>query len=318
MSWQPSQEANFHTASFGLRLTALSHLEQRRDRVVVVDGAVAADQGRPELAMAAVRHGAAHVPFHRDEDPAAVDASVHEGLCRDAHHHLRAADVRIRPREIRRSARDELRHHSHRPVPVGIACVDGDVDVEVEPATPALELAPVEQVGWGAPAVEEADGAVVATRAEQRVEHGPKRREPDAARNNEHVASSRGVHRPGAAVRSTDAEHAPLARGANGLRDRTHRPHGLNEPSPARGIAGDRDRHFAHAKRIEHRELAGREGEARAARGLELERPGVGRLAATASDTIRRRQRGNARCGCLNCHGRRGRGAAALSIATAR
>ena len=41
------------------------------------------------------------------------------------------------------------------PVPVGVACVDGDVDVEVEPATPALELAPVKQVGRGAPAVEE-------------------------------------------------------------------------------------------------------------------------------------------------------------------
>ena len=71
-SWQPSQEANFQTASVGLRVS-VGHSSRTpirsADLVVAIDRAVAADQRRAELAVAAVAEPAAHVALHRDVDP---------------------------------------------------------------------------------------------------------------------------------------------------------------------------------------------------------------------------------------------------------
>src|SRR5688572_23903727 len=57
LSWHPSHEANFQTASFLRRGSGISELrdgEQMLDRRVVEDGPVAADVVRPELAAPAV------------------------------------------------------------------------------------------------------------------------------------------------------------------------------------------------------------------------------------------------------------------------
>src|SRR3990172_13326812 len=63
-SWQPSQEANFQTASFGLRAGAISNLpqgEQTTEPGVGRNRPVPADEGSPELAVAAMADGALHV-----------------------------------------------------------------------------------------------------------------------------------------------------------------------------------------------------------------------------------------------------------------
>src|ERR1700756_543022 len=63
VSWQPSQEANFHTANVvGLTLNLLP-LQQRAGNVVTDDGAVAAQQQRTQLAMTAPADSALHVAF---------------------------------------------------------------------------------------------------------------------------------------------------------------------------------------------------------------------------------------------------------------
>src|SRR5512142_1928430 len=79
LNWQPSQEANFQTASFGL--TRTSHLPQRQqvpDPVVAEHRAVLADERRPVLAVAAEADAALHVPLHRHVDRRRRDPALLE------------------------------------------------------------------------------------------------------------------------------------------------------------------------------------------------------------------------------------------------
>src|SRR5580698_9824119 len=70
-SWQPSQEANFQTASRGRRGAAISDLPYGHDvgdTVVTHDRAILAHEIRSELAMTAKADGTLHVAFHRQVD----------------------------------------------------------------------------------------------------------------------------------------------------------------------------------------------------------------------------------------------------------
>ena len=64
VSWQPSHEANFQTASFGLRglfISQFANVEQRFHPVVAKNRTVLADERRPELAMTAKTDRAFHI-----------------------------------------------------------------------------------------------------------------------------------------------------------------------------------------------------------------------------------------------------------------
>src|SRR5262245_34591845 len=64
LSWQPSQEENFQTASVGFCLRAMLHLlcsQQTLDSAVWKDRAVLADKIRSVLAVAAHANGALHI-----------------------------------------------------------------------------------------------------------------------------------------------------------------------------------------------------------------------------------------------------------------
>src|SRR3974377_652319 len=68
VNWQPSHDANFHTASLGLGLAPISQLPDSQpilDAVVAKNRAVFADERRTELAMAAKADGALHIALHR-------------------------------------------------------------------------------------------------------------------------------------------------------------------------------------------------------------------------------------------------------------
>src|SRR5271165_6326739 len=72
LSWQPSQEENFHTARRGRVRRATSDLpdaEKRGDAVVAEDRPIAADEGGPELTVSAQPDRAFHVALHRNKDP---------------------------------------------------------------------------------------------------------------------------------------------------------------------------------------------------------------------------------------------------------
>src|SRR6478672_7806004 len=83
LNWQPSNDENFQTASFGLRLAVISCLivrgsirraldvafdEPVLDRGIAEHRPILADEERSELAVPTVADGAFHVALHRDED----------------------------------------------------------------------------------------------------------------------------------------------------------------------------------------------------------------------------------------------------------
>src|SRR5512142_2626408 len=83
LSWQPSQDANFQTASLGLRCLAVmgpaSDLRQGHQPahpIVAHHGPVLADEVRPELAMAALTDRAFHVALQRNVNASRVEARL--------------------------------------------------------------------------------------------------------------------------------------------------------------------------------------------------------------------------------------------------
>src|SRR6516164_10231472 len=78
VSWQPSHEANFHTASFGLGFASISQLPDAQpilDAIVAENRAVFADELRAELAVPAKTDGTLHIALHRQKNPFFSDAT---------------------------------------------------------------------------------------------------------------------------------------------------------------------------------------------------------------------------------------------------
>ena len=108
VSWQPSHEANLNTPSRGRAGGAVSVLksqlpygEQGPGVVVADDGAVAAEQQRPELAVSAMADATAHVAFERDPDAVGAHPPMDQRACGRADHDFGPADEcgRVRRRE---------------------------------------------------------------------------------------------------------------------------------------------------------------------------------------------------------------------------
>src|SRR6266496_4667006 len=127
VSWQKSQDASFHTASFGRVISQLPYREQRRRSLITDDGAVPAQQQRAELAMAAFGDAAAHVPLQRDPDASRRDAAGAQLPGGQPHHHLGAAEQRQGGGGVDLRPVDELGHHADVARPARRCPVDGEV-----------------------------------------------------------------------------------------------------------------------------------------------------------------------------------------------
>src|SRR3990172_11346180 len=93
VNWQPSQDANFQTASLGLgaAMSDVLVLEPSADAVVAKDRAVLAHELGSELAVAAEPHRALHVALHGKEDAVRGHPVGEQAPYRVPHHDLRAA-----------------------------------------------------------------------------------------------------------------------------------------------------------------------------------------------------------------------------------
>src|SRR5215470_20160381 len=101
LNWQPSQDANFHTASFGLCSRLISNLpfhQQVLHAAVLEYRAVLADKMRPVLAMAAKANCALHVALHRKVYMFRGNAVFRQFRRREAHHDFGATHQRERIR----------------------------------------------------------------------------------------------------------------------------------------------------------------------------------------------------------------------------
>src|SRR5262249_25476090 len=151
----------------GATMSELPHAEDRAQLFVGEHGAVAANEDRAELAMTAQADGAFHVALHGDVHGVRRYACGSKRRDRESHHHLRSADQGDGVRGIECSARDERRDDADATAPVASGMIDGDRNIDIEPAAPALELV-LEQDIVGLPhAHEEDDAAETGTLGEE-------------------------------------------------------------------------------------------------------------------------------------------------------
>src|SRR5690242_5671931 len=97
LNWQPSQDANFHTASFGLCLGIMSHLpfcKQCLHTAVLKYRAIFADKIGYVLAMSTQANRTFHVTFHGDKDIFPGNALLLKLNSGKAHHDFRTAHQR--------------------------------------------------------------------------------------------------------------------------------------------------------------------------------------------------------------------------------
>src|SRR6516225_6029084 len=208
LSWQPSQEANFHTARRGRTRRANSDLpgiEERGDAVEAKDRTVAADKGGAELAMPAQPDRAFHIALHRDKDPVHRQPAPAQRIDRKPHHDLRPAYHCDGMVGIHRRALDQCRHDANIAAPVGSGMVYGYSDVHIEAPPPSFELSPVEDVCRTRRAIEHDDPAVTLPMGNHVVNHWAQRREAEPARHDDDVAAFALGDGPARAIRSAHA-----------------------------------------------------------------------------------------------------------------
>src|SRR6056297_781153 len=98
-SWQPSHEANFHTATVGRPIPSVTALtspsssqladaQQPGDLGPAEHRPVAAQEPRAQLAVAAGPHAALHVALQRHVDALRGDTTLEQRLGREPHHDL--------------------------------------------------------------------------------------------------------------------------------------------------------------------------------------------------------------------------------------
>src|SRR5690242_9609379 len=114
LSWQPSQDANFHTASFGLffRCTAILlnfPFAQKMFYLTMADNwSIFADKFRPKLAVTAQPNPTFHISFQRNIDVVTADPALFQFHRCEAHHHFRAAYHCYRIAWIKRRSYNQL------------------------------------------------------------------------------------------------------------------------------------------------------------------------------------------------------------------
>src|ERR1700739_1772780 len=122
LSWQPSQEANFHTARRGRVRRATSDLpnpEEGSDVVEAKNRPVAADKGGSELAMPAQPDRALHIALHRNKDPVHRHTALAQRIDGKPHHNLRPAHHCHCMVWIDRHTRDQRGYDADIAAPIG-------------------------------------------------------------------------------------------------------------------------------------------------------------------------------------------------------
>src|SRR5271168_2764446 len=192
LSWQPSQDANFHTANRGrarLATSDLANAENPGDAVKAEDRSVTADESGPELTMPAQPNRAFHIALHRQIDPVRRKPAIAQRIDRESHHNLGSAHHGHRVLRIDRSARDQRRHDPDIAAPIPRGMVDGDDDVDIETPPPRFELAPVEDIGRATRAIEQDDPAVMLAAGEYEVERRAEWRQTEPAGDDDDIAA---------------------------------------------------------------------------------------------------------------------------------
>src|SRR6516165_8117184 len=192
LSWQPSQEANFHTARRGRVCRATLNfplVEKRGDSIETKDWAFATDKGGPELTMPANPNRAFHVAFHREKDAVCDQPALAQRIDGKPHHDLRSAHHCHRVIRIDWRASDQRRHDANITPPIRRGVIDRDCDVDIEAPSPCFEFPPIEDVGRSPRAIEHDDLAVTLAVSEHVINYWAQRSQTEAACHDDDVAA---------------------------------------------------------------------------------------------------------------------------------
>src|SRR5579885_172943 len=162
LNWQPSQEANFQTASFGLCCTAISYLSLSKpplERIIAEHRTILALKERPELAMSTQPQGALHIAFQGKKDMLRCQPAFLEFQQREAHHDFWPADQRDGIERIKLRGWDEACHHAHIAAPGIGAMIHCDLYINIRAGAPAFQFALIEQISRGARAIQQKNPA---------------------------------------------------------------------------------------------------------------------------------------------------------------
>src|SRR5579883_1477850 len=204
LNWQPSQEANFQTASFGLCCTAISYLSLSKpplERIIAEHRTILALKERPKLAMSTQTQRALHIAFQGKKDMLPCQPALLEFQQREVHHDLRPAEQRDGIKRIKLRGRDESRNHAHVAVPGIVTTINSHLYIKVSTRAPAFQFAPIEQIGRSPRAIEQHHPAIVLALRQDLIDGRAERRQPKPSGHNDYIASSSLLNGPVAAKR---------------------------------------------------------------------------------------------------------------------
>ena len=221
-SWQPSQEANFHTASVGLR--AATHHTSRVENHGAIAGYGNTGPSRhtrkgpnwqcPHIATAHCMLRSIDKKTRSAGTPACV-----QRVEREPHHDLGPDHEGHDGGRIELRTGDQAGHHPDVPSPHAHGRIAGHLDLQVEAAPPRRKLVGEQQVRRGPGAVKQRDPPVGVAVGEQVIEGGAQRGQPDAPRDDHHVAALGLRHRPTGAVGPAHPGHLAGLEFAQRVRD---------------------------------------------------------------------------------------------------
>src|SRR5579863_7258573 len=213
LNWQPSQDANFQTASVGLCFVSIANspldfcLEQHVLHTTVLEHwAIFADKIRPILAMPAHTHRTFHVALHRDIDMFSRHAALLQFSSRETHHNFRATDKCDGIQRIKRRAGNEPCHNAHAAAPCSRSAVHCDIYIKIKVRTPVCKLIAIEDIRRCSCAIQQYHLAILFSLGGNMIHDRAQWGQTNAASNDHNIFSHGLLNRPVRAKRPAHAD----------------------------------------------------------------------------------------------------------------
>src|SRR5450755_502746 len=237
LNWQPSQEANFQTASFGFRLRIILDLpfhQQRSQTAILEDRSIFTDEVWPVLTMSTETNAAFHVAFHREKDAFRRYSLLFQLCCCATHQDFRPADHRYRVGWIECCFRDQFGHIADIPAPRARCVPDDDANFKVEAGAPGFQFTLVEQVRGCVGTAQEDNLSILLPPGKNLIDDRAQRCQPQTSTDQHHIFSLSQLDRPAIAkwpAHTDTLSPLELAEGLGNWPDATYGVDQLSSPA---------------------------------------------------------------------------------------
>ena len=210
----------------------------------------------PDLAVAALAHSALHMALEAHVDMVVADALLTHLGDHEAIHDRRAAHRAEGVRRADLKMLEGLGGQAHFAIPGVVGVVDGQVQVEVLAMTPHLELVAEHDLGGVLRTVDDGYLAEVAALVVDVVDEAAKRRDAQAAGNQQDIVALHLLEREAAAERPADAHDVAALHLVQRLGEATGAAHAQLDEAAFGGARRNGDGSLAHAEDGQLDELA--------------------------------------------------------------